>query len=159
MKPRTFIQKHMSEKHDFKPDFDLLDRYISYSSELLRISLLGIGAYGSLAIYAVENPGSSTHIIPVLKSPSSVLAVVLLLLTSALCLLHRYVATNSMTNLVKKIRGRESGKTKADSDTDKALRFNFSVSSYSLILSAITFGFGLVVFFVSTLSLLGNGCG
>jgi len=39
---------------DYKPDFELADRYISFSSEILRLSLLAITAISSLMIFAFE---------------------------------------------------------------------------------------------------------
>src|ERR1700735_1944155 len=53
------------EDNEYKPDFEILDRYLKFSSELLRISLLAIGGFGTIVLVKLkgeESAGSLTNL-------------------------------------------------------------------------------------------------
>jgi len=110
---RTLTEKYLGGlelKEDiYKVDLAILDRYQSFSSELLRLSLLGIAGYGFLIANTVLKPptGSGGFALTV---PHYVLAyllpagAILLALSAMTALGHRYFSTDCITHYVRRIR-------------------------------------------------------
>ena len=49
--------------NDYKePDFEIMDRYINFSAELLRISLLAIGGFGAIMLIKLKNESNTISI-------------------------------------------------------------------------------------------------
>jgi hypothetical protein len=91
-----------------KPDQDLLDRYIKFSEELLRLSLLAIGAVGFLVTNFVlkaspEQPGTEALALLRVKLALSA-ALAFFLVACAAALLHRYFATDGFACHVAGLR-------------------------------------------------------
>src|SRR5208283_265654 len=87
----------------YKSDLALLDRYQNYSSELIRLSLLGIGA---LAFFLGQVSARASY--PSLKDGISALALgsaaVLFTLATACALSHRYHSSDGFASHIKAIR-------------------------------------------------------
>lgn len=80
---------------DYKPDLDLLDRYQQFSSELLRIALMGIALLG----FFIEKVATAS----IFSATSRHVLLALTALTSASCLVsaggalaHRYYSTDGV---------------------------------------------------------------
>lgn len=134
MKPHYSIDESI-----FKADFELLDRYIQFSSELLRISLIAMGGYGTLLM-------SSFKEIPKM----SILSVSMIAFTicSTLTLFHRYYASDSMAwyiSSIRKLQKNDLDGYRREKDSMKKL---LSYSKYSLLYSGIMFGVGVVLFLI-----------
>jgi hypothetical protein len=110
---RTLADKYLGglalPEDIYKVDLAVLDRYQSYSSELLRLSLLGIAGYGFLITNVVFKapPGSGGAN---LVMPHYILDYVLpfgaivLALSAMFALGHRYFSTDCIAHYVRRIR-------------------------------------------------------
>ena len=90
---------------DYKPDFEILDRYINFSSELLRLSLLGISGFGTLLLLKYSKDiklelNESTKVL-------LFLSVILWSLSSGFALAHRFFASDSMAYHIAYLRKNE----------------------------------------------------
>lgn len=110
---RTLTEKYLGgmelSEDVYKVDLAVLDRYQSFSSELLRLSLLGITGYGFLITNTVfKSSSASGNLTP--STPSYVLTYLLPLgaamlgLSAATALGHRYFSTDCITHYVRRLR-------------------------------------------------------
>lgn len=134
-------------------DFFLLDRFVGFSTELLRLSLLGISAVAFWLSKAMFPEGDSDPaVIADAARPLIVLALVAFVISSAFALMHRYAAADSVSWHLQAMRRYERGYASegegrsADvsvADAERARRFaQFKWSSRSLLGSAIALGIG-----------------
>src|SRR5688572_26715800 len=78
----------------YKPDFEIRNSYIDFSSELLRLSLIAMGGFGALVLAKIEN-GQKNIIIDLLTDPGFLLAsMILFTMCVASTLFHRYYASD-----------------------------------------------------------------
>ena len=91
---------------DYKPDFEILDRYLDFSSELSRISLLAIGGFGAILLVKLK----SEHVI---GSLNDLLYLFIAICFFALCcgfsLFHRFFASDSMSWYISHLRAKANG--------------------------------------------------
>lgn len=112
---RTLPEKYLSEvpvsKETYEIDLAVLDRYQSFSAELLRLALLGLAGYGFLIVNVVlKAPGASGSLTSIAAySIRYALAVgAVSLAASAMCALgHRYFSTDALTHHVRRLRLRK----------------------------------------------------
>ncbi|MES2727935.1 MAG: hypothetical protein V4643_12575 [Bacteroidota bacterium] len=137
------------EENNFQPDFTVADKYIQFSSEILRLSLLGITAIATfLLLYLKKEFGTCFTI----GNPEKALLFITLLLftfSSGLALTHRFFATDSLAYLIAYLR-------KKDSKEKKGLIKNLKASEKVLIYAEYTFGFGVFAFVCVLLILICN---
>ncbi|MFL6260062.1 MAG: hypothetical protein ACJ76Y_10145 [Thermoanaerobaculia bacterium] len=90
----------------FKADFELTDRYQAFSTELVRLALLGIAGYGFLiSEVLVKSEGGTSNLSRLAEHPKSLgLGVVLLGLSAALALAHRFFSTGCLARQIKILR-------------------------------------------------------
>jgi hypothetical protein len=117
-----------TEPGDFEHDVTLLDRYLAYSTELIRLALLGIGAIGYLI---------TTH--PFSEQAKAVrstlwLALIAFMVSTAAGLFHRYVAPDSLGDHLELLRKPEHPKT---NEFKMRRDRKFTLSGQLLALSAI----------------------
>src|SRR6476620_11532067 len=101
--------KPLLEELDYKPDFDILDRYINFSYEILRLSLLGISGFGALVLFNKEQTIKDMVTaagIPLFTS------VVFFGVAAAMALSHRFYATDSMSYHIAYLRKKEAAEKK-----------------------------------------------
>jgi hypothetical protein len=87
---------------DYKPDFQIAEGYIKFSSELLRLSLLAVSGMGSfiLLTYKEDSHVKLTH-----DAKSWLfISIILFFLASGFALAHRFYASNSMSYLIAYLR-------------------------------------------------------
>jgi hypothetical protein len=127
-------------------DFSLLERYQEFSAELLRVSLVAISAIGYAAsrILFPDDPAQAAR----LDSDVRLLLVAALLLlgiSSAAALLHRYAAVNSMSWHLQALRraARCQGNDAQIAATEfrKRLR-HFRLSRWAIGISALALAAG-----------------
>ena len=89
-----------------KYDFELLDRYQKYSSEILRLSLIGIGAYAFLL-----KEGNGDFFRRIANNPTSkyfsVGSIASFALAVACTLIHRYYSSDFMAYHIRFLRIKE----------------------------------------------------
>lgn len=112
---RTLTEKYFGGlplgKEECEADFIVVDRYQSFSTELLRLSLLGIAGYGFLIANIVLKVSTSSGEY-VLLGPFSesrtvcalILGATALGLSAATSLGHRYFSTDCITHFVRRLR-------------------------------------------------------
>ena len=134
-------------------DFTMLEHFQSFSSELLRLALLGITAigFGVSKIIFPEADGSSI----IIKTETKILiglALASFCFSAAGALLHRYASSNSMSWHLQAMRryanGVEAQVAKADAERNVRYR-NFQLSKFALASSAISLTLGAVLLSVA----------
>lgn len=136
----------MKDLHDshYQPDFEIADRYMNFSSELLRLSLLGITGLGTLLLLQFREQA------PVQFS----LSIKTWMLGSILCwsaaasfaLAHRYFASDSMAYYIAYLRkGNDSERDGLEKMLNRSNRY--------LTLAGVTFGIGVVAFSLAVFSI------
>lgn len=122
---------------DYNPDLDILDRYINFSSELLRLSLLGISGFGALVLYSKGS--NNNNLLTAHVSSTLFTAVVFFAISAALALSHRFIATDSMSYHIAYIRKKDPAE-KAGRDK------RFHISKWLLITAEFAFGIAVLFF-------------
>ena len=120
-----------SDKHSFDDDVGLLDRYQSFSGEVLRLALLSLGAIGFLLTTAQKNEKGDAVLSLEAKGvrPLFVVAIICLSLSICCSLVHRYYSTDSMAwHLDKRRREKPAHIEKATRARDRA----FDISTWSI---------------------------
>jgi len=120
---RTLTEKYLGglalAEDIYKVDLAVLDRYQSFSSELLRLSLLGIAGYGFLITNIVfkvtTGAGQLAFFAPFLQA-RFVLAggAITLGVSATTALAHRYFSTDCITHYVRRLRQVQSLKDLPD---------------------------------------------
>jgi hypothetical protein len=130
---------------DYKPDFELADKYISFSAELLRLSLLAITGIGALIMYSLkEKPDVQLT----LCDKYWLFATLLLFaLASGGALAHRFWASDSLAYHIAYLR------TKAPKEK-AGRKFCLKLSGNLLIATEILFGIAIIAFVITILRLL-----
>lgn len=109
---RTLRTKYLSnipiEEDNYKVDFIILEKYQNFSSEILRLSLLGLTIYGFLitnVIFKVAD-GQKNIFIGLFSANKITLFVgaLFLILAALFSLGHRYSSTDCMTHFIRKFR-------------------------------------------------------
>lgn len=124
----------------YKPDLELLDRYTHFSSELLRISLLGLTAIAALLVLKINK--DSTLILQEAAKSWALAAIIAWCLSSACSLLHRYFAADSMAWHIAYLR--------TDNALVKKQRNRLLKRAARVLLAAgLTFGAGVFAFAIA----------
>jgi hypothetical protein len=123
---------------------DLLDRYVAYSAELLRLSLLGVAGYGFLLKELVNLSGAPKAFALNLTQNRWALisGVVSLGISAALALQHRLLATDVVACMLSHLRYRVVRQQDAAEREALDLRSNLKWSERLLVLSALFLGLG-----------------
>ncbi|TJZ66662.1 hypothetical protein [Chitiniphilus eburneus] len=106
---RTLTQEYLGgtllDEDHYKIDLAVLERYQSFSSELLRLALLGLAAYGFLIANVALKMDYTTVLTQALKPVSPFFwSAVALALCTGFALGHRYFSTDCLTHFVRQRR-------------------------------------------------------
>ena len=110
---RTLTEKYLGglalAEDIYKVDLAVLDRYQSFSSELLRLSLLGIAGYGFLitnVVFKVTTSAGQFVFFTPFSQARFVLAggAITLGVSATTALAHRYFSTDCITHYVRRLR-------------------------------------------------------
>lgn len=133
----------IQSENDYKLDFEILDRYLNFSSELLRISLLAMGGFGAILLINLKNENENLHLS---KFPSLFISICFFSVCAGLALFHRFYASDSMSWYISYLRAKadknEIKSTKEQIGMHKALH----KASIFLILTEIIFAVGIIFF-------------
>ena len=126
-------------------DFDIQSRYQDFTSEILRLSLLGISAVGYIVLkYLFPDKEPSTNVPDEARTPF-VIALIAFGLASVASLLHRYVSVDSLSwhlqAIRKELRG-ASGDASSAKEDRKRRYSRFLISRYAVIAAAGSLGVG-----------------
>jgi len=134
------------DEAQYKADFMIFEGYIKFSSELLRLSLIAMGGFGSLVLIKFNSQEQNTF----LEDPKFFLiSMVLFALCSAASLFHRFYASDTMSWYISWLRAEMENKTEKASIERKGLHRLLKYSQYSLIASEWLFSGGVVFFIVA----------
>lgn len=140
------------DENKYKPDFDISESYIKFSSELLRLSLLAMGGFGSLVLYQIKietQPGKF------LQDPSHFLiSMGLFGICAGITLVHRFFATDCMSWYIAWLRANVSGDALRAKKEREGLYKRLRLSRYALILAEIFFSAAVIFFMVAMYELL-----
>lgn len=110
---RTLPDKYLSEipleGNSYQVDLEVLDRYQSFSAELLRLALLCLAGFGFLisnVVFERTDTGASAALLARCRDTQPILSLgALSLAAAAMCALgHRYFSTDSMAHHVRRLR-------------------------------------------------------
>lgn len=136
------------DESKFKADFLIMDNYIKFSGELLRLSLLAIGGFGTLILLRIKDQDK----IEIFSDPLfPILSLAFFVLASAAALFHRYFATDSMSWYISLLRAENRNDVLKTEKERKGLHKILGSSRISLVVCEIAFGLGVILFFVSIL--------
>lgn len=136
------------DENKYKSDFQISESYIKFSSELLRISLLAMGGFGTLVLYQFKQGDQD---LKYLHEPTLFLiSMILFGICAAMTLAHRFFATDSMSWYISWLRANVSGDAVKAKKERKGLYKSLRLSKYALILAEILFG-GAVIFFMGAI--------
>src|SRR5688572_16655799 len=138
----------------YKPDFEIRNSYIDFSSELLRLSLIAMGGFGALVLAKIENVQNNI-IHDALTNPGFVLAsMTLFTLCVAATLFHRYYASDCMSWYISGLRAEENGDTAKAKTEYEGYGKMLKRSTLSLILAEFFFGGGVLFFIIGIIKIL-----
>lgn len=126
---RTLTEKYFGglplDREEYEADLAVVDKYQSFSAELLRLSLLGIAGYGFLIANIVLKTASPTQESVFLQQFSERGSVWALIVGSAslgfaavTALGHRYFATDCVTHFVRRVRATKRRTALPDGDPE-----------------------------------------
>ena len=126
---------------DYKPHFEVADRYVGFSSELMRLSLLALSGMGAGAVFLLDSKLNFKLV------PQEVICLFMSIACFALCcgfcLYHRFYATDFLSAWIAWLG-------KSDRLERKTATRHLRGAKLSLIAAEWSFGIA-VVFFIVTL--------
>ena len=141
----------------FEHDLAVQERYQNFSAELLRLSLLGIGAIGFISINTILGGNDDRIPLPDVVRITTIFALISFGLAAIAALIHRYCITDMLSWQIQSLRRdvRNTEKDKLQSEKDRNMRYlRFKISKHSIVLSAVflaigglslAFGFGFII--------------
>lgn len=136
---------------DYKPDFEILDRYLTFSSELLRISLLAIGGFGSIVLIKLKDEKDHA---PLHHFQFLFISICFFALCAALSLFHRFYASDSMSWYVSYLRAKASGNEEKANRERKEMHKALRYANRFLIFTEYIFGIAVLLFAAGICKLL-----
>lgn len=93
------------EEEVYRVDFEVADRYQAFSTEILRLSLLGVAGYGFLLSEVVFKADPTAEARRFFHEHAWLsLGIVAFGLSAAFALVHRYYSTDCVTHLIRRLR-------------------------------------------------------
>jgi hypothetical protein len=141
------------DEGQFKVDFMISEGYIKFSSELLRLSLLAMGGFGTLVLVRLkgENKGPDNFLQhPVLFS----ISMVFFAFCVGACLFHRYYASDCMSWYIDWLRADQENKHEKAKIQREGFHRMLKRSEKSLIACEFLFGAGVFFFLIAIFMLL-----
>lgn len=136
-------------------DLTLLERFQEFSAELLRVALIAISAIGFVVsrIAFPEKDAKLLGISPAIKY-LIVASLVLLAISAAAALIHRYYAVDCMSwhlqAMRRYVRNSETEVKKANTESDRRHK-EFKVANRAIACSAFALGAGAVLLVTATI--------
>jgi hypothetical protein len=96
------------EEMNYKPNFIISDNYIKFSGELLRLSLLLVGGFGTITLIKIKGEDN----LEIFLHPTLfILALICFVLCIGASLCHRYYETDTMSWYISFLRVRKINDT------------------------------------------------
>ena len=137
------------DEKKYKAELELLDRYQSFSAELLRLSLLGLAIFGFLYQQVFAKPNDTIPIDDV--KYWSRLSIISFALAAVFALIYRYCSTEAMRHYLMGLR--LSGKSLAEPELKTRFRW-LMVCIVCKAASAIFLGLGAALSALALFKLL-----
>lgn len=137
--------------NDYKPDLEIMDRYINFSAELLRISLLAIGGFGTIMLIKLKN---ESNIIPLHHLLFLYISICCFVLCAGFALFHRFYASDSMSWYISYLRAKADNNKEKTQREQKGLHRTLRYSSVFLIFTEVMFGIAVVFFAIGIYQLI-----
>lgn len=137
------------DENEYKADFAISENYIKFSSELLRLSLLAITAYGIIFMKEIveNNPNF------VIRNNNILIVSMLFFFVSTFTsLFHRYYATDAMTWFIQWRRYLKNNELTEAEKERKGLKRMLNRSRFSLIFCEASFALGVLSFIAAVLN-------
>jgi hypothetical protein len=154
---RASLTTHELKEENYAADFRLLESYLGFSSELLRLALAGLAAIGFLISLAIEK--ASRRFAGFLDEPTAsnalIVSAVALGVAAALAVAHKYSAPDGMFHHLRALRIYASGDQERAQHADQIRNGRFRMSGWWLTGSAVSLVLGaaaLITSFVAVLS-------
>ncbi|WP_264530315.1 hypothetical protein [Flavobacterium sp. N502540] len=138
------------DESDYKADFIISENYIKFTGELLRLSLLAIGGFGTLLVAKMKREGFGAE----LDYSGFIIALVCFVFCSGACMCHRFFATDSMSWFISLLRTQKNDDIVKIDKERKGMYRALKLSNIFLVLSGISFGLGVIFFFIAIYNLL-----
>lgn len=139
------------DETQYSADFRICEGYISFSSELLRLSLLAMGGFGTLVLIKFDKDTPPEFLD---KPILFLLSMTFFTLCAGAALFHRFYASEAMSWYIAWLRAKKSNNPqKAAKESTGFIKF-LKYSSVSLIVSEWLFGAGVLFFLAAILALL-----
>lgn len=144
----------------WKADFDIVDRYQSFANEMMRISLLGIAAYGFLIKEICMKDPKFYSLLQILRSSVGA-GITCLFISLVFSLAHRFLSTDCLYYQVQIMRGLKRLENSHWTDLEKKEECIFiekcrskqrnisNLSQYILLITSIGFVLGFVFIIIS----------
>jgi hypothetical protein len=161
-----FLKDIELDEKMWKPDFDIVSRYQSFETEIIRLSLLGIAGYGFL-ISQIEMP-DRRQMFQTLKEQKGVLlfGLITLGLSLTIALAHRFLSTSCLFHQINILRGlkrleNEHWTEEEKNDERKRIEITRLIQRrtsrtchYSLMVAAGLLGIGLIMVVIAFYNVL-----
>jgi hypothetical protein len=154
-KPDLNLGQFEIDTERLSSDFEVLDKYLSFSSELLRLSLLGIAALAFLLkeMFTASQPDQINRYVAVISGSRSMrVSIVFFAIAAASALAHRYYSSDSMACQIRYLRLKKAADSDKKNDaiqkeknSEKEKRDSLLVlGGVLLALSTISLGLGAI---------------
>lgn len=160
--PRTMTGRYLSEvpleAEAYKADLEVVDRYQAFSTELLRLALLGIAGYGFLLSQIIFGNTESAEFLTRLQRGQWLLALGLAALgvSAGAALMHRFYSTDCITHHIRFLRLHRTAQRLAPASSERegreaqalserrSLENDLELCKWSLLVSAVALCSGAV---------------
>jgi hypothetical protein len=153
--PATTTADLRLDEQVYKPDFEITEKFQSFSKELVRISLLGLGAYGFLIKMAADQGGDRYLEALRIHKVLAVLGVAAFAICASCALLNGFLATKCLAHqlIIARYFGRLDG-DRYDEHTKESFR-DVIQEHQRAQKRVLRFGNGCLL--AATLALIGGG--
>jgi hypothetical protein len=136
------------KEFDYKPDLEVSDRYVNYSSEILRLSLLGIGGFGTFLLLQYDNTGFQMGLATKILM---LISVLFWAVSACLSLAHRYFSSDTLACHINYHRLVDDDRKKKEKEQRRWL---LKLCTKLIVWNAISFGLGILIFSMAMILIL-----
>lgn len=135
----------------YNVDVEISQRYIGFSSELLRISLLAIAGYGTLITTALKEKTILNGIRAAGCLNASMIAFAV---CAGATLVHRYFATDALAYLISHLRAEKSERIEVAQIEYKGFVRQMKTGGISMMAAAAVFAAAVLLFALGIMQLI-----
>lgn len=141
---------HKIESDQYAADFEISRRFIEFSAELLRLSLLVLGGIGALVFNKPDH-----HLLEQISAQPTAFRICMILwvISASAALAHRYCATDSLSWFISLLRAQDKNDPAALEKEKKGFYRMLFLSRASLITCEISFALAIIAFIITVVQL------